>query len=64
MQDFDWILSASHGAFSSDDLPPRFRRDVRTTDLSVVIELTKRRIDEAFNQEGKIKGKVRDQVKT
>lgn len=59
MRDLEKVLSAPGGAFCSDDLPARFRRDLRTTDLSSAIKLTRDKIDKAFNQDLKFRGKVR-----
>ncbi len=59
MREKDWLMSAIAGLTDSDEPQQKPIGAFRRTDLRVAIELTKRRIEAAYNPDLRVKGRLR-----
>jgi len=59
MRERDWLLSAIEQSPELEHWPRKATQEHRVTDLSEIIEATRKKIDKAFDKGPKIKGKYR-----
>ena len=59
MREKDWFLLAIETSPELENWPRRAPQDMQMTDLTEVIEATCRKIDAAFDQRVKLKGKYK-----